>query len=99
MSRRSNEESDSGHRHPLGIFQRALRHRCEVGCELRRAAWHVQFYERHGVRHTVRTRTQGATSQRDKALAWIEQNEEITPIAADYRLAALMKAMARTQGA
>lgn len=41
----------------------------------------------------------GAASQRGKALAWIEQNEEITPAAADYRLAATIKATAKMQGA
>ena len=39
-----------------------------------------------------------ATSQLRKVLAWLGQNEEITPVSADYRTAALVKATARNQG-
>jgi predicted nucleic acid-binding protein len=41
----------------------------------------------------------GASSQRNKVLAWLRQNEEITPIDADYLTAATIKATARKQGA
>jgi tRNA(fMet)-specific endonuclease VapC len=40
-----------------------------------------------------------ASVQLKKALAWINQNEEITPVSADYRAAAAIKAAARRQGA
>lgn len=40
----------------------------------------------------------GASSQLQKAMAWLTQNEEITPIAADYRNAATIKAIARKNG-
>ena len=40
----------------------------------------------------------GASSQLSKVLAWLNQNEEITPIAADYRTAATIKATAGKQG-
>ena len=40
----------------------------------------------------------GATAQLQKAMAWLTQNEEITPIAADYRTAAMIKAIARKSG-
>src|SRR5947209_8551443 len=40
----------------------------------------------------------GASSQLQKALAWLSQNEEITPINADYLTAATIKATARKQG-
>lgn len=39
-----------------------------------------------------------ATSQLQKALRWLKQNEEITPAAEDYLLAATMKASARRTG-
>lgn len=39
-----------------------------------------------------------AYSQLKKALAWLNQNEEITPAGADYILAASIKATARKQG-
>src|ERR1017187_8017543 len=38
-----------------------------------------------------------AASQLKKALAWLKQNEQVTPINADY-LAAAVKATARKQG-
>ena len=41
----------------------------------------------------------GATSQLEKALAWLKQNEQITPVNADYLAAATIKAMSRKQGA
>lgn len=41
----------------------------------------------------------GASNQLSKVLAWLNQNEEITPIAADYRSAASIKAAAAKQGA
>ena len=41
----------------------------------------------------------GASSQLKKAEAWLSQNEEITPTAADYRSAATIKAIARKTGA
>lgn len=41
----------------------------------------------------------GASGQLQKALAWLNQNEQITPTAADYLEAALIKAAARKQGA
>jgi predicted nucleic acid-binding protein len=41
----------------------------------------------------------GAVSQLQKALAWIDQNEQITPTADDYLRAARIKAAARKQGA
>jgi predicted nucleic acid-binding protein len=39
-----------------------------------------------------------ALSQLQKALTWLNQNEQITPTAADYLEAALIKAAARKQG-
>ena len=39
-----------------------------------------------------------ASSQLIKALAWLNQNEQITPINADYLAAATIKATARRQG-
>jgi predicted nucleic acid-binding protein len=39
-----------------------------------------------------------ASSQLDKVLAWLSQNEEMTPLAADYRSAASIKAAAGKQG-
>ncbi len=41
----------------------------------------------------------GALSQLQRVMAWLNQNEEITPVAADYRAAASIKATARKQGA
>ena len=40
----------------------------------------------------------GASSQLKKVMAWLSQNEEITPINADYLSAASIKASARKQG-
>jgi len=40
----------------------------------------------------------GASAQLAKVLAWLSQNEEITPIAEDYRSAASIKAAAARQG-
>ena len=40
----------------------------------------------------------GASNQLQKALAWLSQNEEITPVGADYFTAATIKARARRQG-
>lgn len=40
-----------------------------------------------------------ATRQLAKALEWLHQNEEITPVAADYLSAATIKSGARKQGA
>ena len=40
----------------------------------------------------------GATVQLEKALAWLNQNEQITPSANDYFEAAIIKATARKQG-
>jgi tRNA(fMet)-specific endonuclease VapC len=40
----------------------------------------------------------GASSQLQKVLAWLRQNEEITPLDADYLAAATIKATARKQG-
>lgn len=40
----------------------------------------------------------GATAQLKKALAWLRQNDEITPAADDYLEAAIIKATARKQG-
>jgi tRNA(fMet)-specific endonuclease VapC len=39
-----------------------------------------------------------AAAQLQKALAWLSQNEQITPIASDYLAAAKIKAEARKQG-
>jgi predicted nucleic acid-binding protein len=39
-----------------------------------------------------------AAAQLQKALAWLNQNEQITPIASDYVDAAKIKAVARKQG-
>ena len=39
-----------------------------------------------------------ASSQLKKALAWLNQNEQITPVNADYLAAASIKATARRQG-
>ena len=39
-----------------------------------------------------------AASQLKKALAWLNQNEQITPLNADYLAAATIKATARKQG-
>jgi predicted nucleic acid-binding protein len=41
----------------------------------------------------------GASGQLQKALAWLNRNEEITPTADDYLEAAMIKAAARKQGA
>ncbi len=40
----------------------------------------------------------GASAQLEKALAWLNQNEQITPAAADYYEAAIIKAAARKRG-
>jgi len=40
----------------------------------------------------------GALSQLKKVMAWLKQNEEITPLDADYLAAAHIKATARNQG-
>jgi predicted nucleic acid-binding protein len=40
----------------------------------------------------------GASSQLNKVMAWLKQNEEITPVAADYIAAATIKATARKKG-
>jgi predicted nucleic acid-binding protein len=40
----------------------------------------------------------GATAQLQKALLWLNQNEQITPTASDYLQAAIIKAAARKQG-
>lgn len=40
----------------------------------------------------------GASSQLKKALAWLSQNEQITPANEDYLTAATIKATARKQG-
>lgn len=42
---------------------------------------------------------QGASAQLQKALTWLNQNEQITPTADDYIEAAVIKAAARKQGA
>ena len=39
-----------------------------------------------------------ASGQLSKVLAWLDQNEEITPVAADHRNAASIKVAARRQG-
>jgi predicted nucleic acid-binding protein len=65
----------------------------------------------HARQHTVFTFTsvtvheivyglelKGASGQLAKALAWLNQNEQITPAAADYLAAATIKATARKQG-
>jgi predicted nucleic acid-binding protein len=39
-----------------------------------------------------------ASSQLAKALAWLNQNEQITPMASDYHEAAIIRAVARQQG-
>ena len=39
-----------------------------------------------------------ASTQLNKALAWLNQNEQITPSSADYLAAATIKATARKQG-
>jgi predicted nucleic acid-binding protein len=39
-----------------------------------------------------------ASTQLKKALAWLNQNEQITPVNADYLAAASVKATARRQG-
>jgi tRNA(fMet)-specific endonuclease VapC len=41
----------------------------------------------------------GASGQLQKALVWLNRNEQITPTADDYLQAALIKAAARKQGA
>jgi tRNA(fMet)-specific endonuclease VapC len=41
----------------------------------------------------------GASAQLGKALAWLRRNEEIAPVAEDFYEAALIKAIARRQGA
>jgi tRNA(fMet)-specific endonuclease VapC len=40
----------------------------------------------------------GASGQLAKALAWLNQNEQITPAASDYQEAAIIRATARKQG-
>jgi predicted nucleic acid-binding protein len=40
----------------------------------------------------------GASAQLEKALAWLNRNEQITPISGDYHEAAIIKAAARKQG-
>lgn len=39
-----------------------------------------------------------AAAQLEKALAWLSQNEQITPVSSDYLDAAKIKAVARKQG-
>jgi predicted nucleic acid-binding protein len=39
-----------------------------------------------------------ASTQLKKALAWLNRNEQITPISVDYRMAATIRATARRQG-
>ena len=39
-----------------------------------------------------------ASAQLNKAMAWLDQNEQITPIADDYVVAATIRATARRQG-
>jgi predicted nucleic acid-binding protein len=46
----------------------------------------------------LKGRDQTVASQLKKALAWLNQNEQITPIHADYLAAATIKATARKQG-
>jgi predicted nucleic acid-binding protein len=41
----------------------------------------------------------GASSQLSRVMRWLRQNEEITPVDADYLAAATIKATARKQGA
>ncbi len=41
----------------------------------------------------------GAEAQLKKMLAWLDRNEQITPVDADYLLAATIKAKARRNGA
>lgn len=41
----------------------------------------------------------GASAQLQKALSWLNQNEQITPAADDYHEAAIIKDTARKQGA
>jgi tRNA(fMet)-specific endonuclease VapC len=41
----------------------------------------------------------GASSQLNKLIGWLDRNEEVTPLAADYRRAAEIKASAEKQGA
>jgi predicted nucleic acid-binding protein len=43
-------------------------------------------------------RVKGATAQLQKVMAWLRQNEEITPVAEDYIAAASIRATARQQG-
>jgi predicted nucleic acid-binding protein len=43
--------------------------------------------------------SKGAAAQLSKALAWLRQNEQISPTAEDFYEAALIKARARRQGA
>src|SRR5258707_167776 len=40
----------------------------------------------------------GASAQLQKALAWLDQNEQITPLNTDYLAAASIRAKARQQG-
>src|ERR1700733_8871607 len=40
----------------------------------------------------------GASAQMKRVMTWLKQNEEITPIDADYLQAATIKAMARKRG-
>jgi predicted nucleic acid-binding protein len=40
----------------------------------------------------------GASVQSSKALAWLRQNEEITPLSADYLFSARIKATAKRKG-
>lgn len=40
----------------------------------------------------------GASTQLAKALAWLDQNEQITLTASDYQEAAIIRATARKQG-
>jgi predicted nucleic acid-binding protein len=40
----------------------------------------------------------GATAQLQKALAWLDPNEQITPVNADYLAATTIRATARRQG-
>jgi len=40
----------------------------------------------------------GASSQLNKVMAWLKQNEEITPVDSDYIAAATIKATRRKQG-
>lgn len=59
---------------------------------------HAGSYASQFTLFTFTSVTVYASRRLEKALAWLSQNEEITPTSADYLAAATIKATARRQG-